>query len=109
MKYMVIVIIKLNARPEKCLGLKHSLLALVDPTRKEKGCLSHNIFQDIENDNGFSQIQMWQSRDDLDDYLRSDLFTVLIGTRYLLSRPLEISVNEVTHAFEWEDAEAVRG
>jgi quinol monooxygenase YgiN len=106
---MIIVIIKLNARSEKCLELKQSLLAMIEPTRKEKGCLSHNIVQDIENDNDFSLIQMWQSREDLDDYLRSDLFTVFIGTRYLLSRPSEISVNEVTHASEWEDAEAVRG
>ena len=106
---MIIAIIKLNARSEKCLELKQSLLAMIEPTRKEKGCLGHNIFQDIENDNGFSLIQMWQSRDDLDDYLRSDLFTVLIGTRYLLNRPAEISVNEVTHASGWKDAEAVRG
>jgi quinol monooxygenase YgiN len=106
---MVIVIIKLNARPEKCLELKQSLLAMIEPTRKEKGCLSHNIFQDIKNDNDFSLFQVWHTRADLDDYLRSDLFTVLIGTRYLLIQPSEISVNEVTHAFEWEDAEAVRG
>jgi quinol monooxygenase YgiN len=106
---MIIAIIKMNARPEKCLELKQSLSALIEPVRKEKGCLGLNIFQDIENDNDFSLIQMWQTRDDLDAYLRSDLFTVLIGTRYLLSRPSEISVNEVTHASEWEAAEAVRG
>ena len=106
---MVLVIIKMNVRPEKCLELKQSLLALVDPIRREKGCLSHNIFQNIENDNDFSLIQMWQTRDDLDDYLRSDLFTVLIGTRYLLSRPSEISVNEITHSSEWEETNAVRG
>jgi len=106
---MVIVIIKLNALPEKCLELKQSLLALIEPTRKGKGCLSHDIFQNIENENSFSLIQMWQTRVDLDDYLRSDLFTVLIGTRYLLSRPSEITMNEVTQASEWEAAEAVRG
>ena len=106
---MVIVIIKLNAMPEKCLEFKQSLLALIEPIRIEKGCLSLEILQDIANDNGFSLIQMWQTRDDLDDYVRSDLFTVLIGTRYLLSRPAKISANEVTHASEWEDAEAVRG
>ena len=106
---MVIVIIKMKALPEKCLEVKQTLLALVEPTRKEKGCLSHNILQDIENDNGFSLIQMWHTRADLDDYLRSDLFTVLIGTRYLLSRPLEITLNEVSHYSGWEAVEAVRG
>jgi quinol monooxygenase YgiN len=106
---MVIVIIKLNAMPEKCLEFKQSLLAMIAPKQKEKGCLSHNIFQNIANDNGFSLIQMWQTRDNLDAYLRSDLFTVLIGTRYLLNRPAEISVNEVTHASGWKEVEAVRG
>ena len=106
---MIIVIIKMDARLEKCLELKQSLLALVDPIRKEKGCLSHNIFQDIENENSFSLIQMWQTRGDLDDFLRSDLFTVLIGTRYLLGRPSEFTVHEIAHSSGWEAAEAVRG
>jgi len=106
---MVIAIIKFNARSDKRLEFKQSLLAMAEPTRKAKGCLSHSFFQDIENEDDFSLVQMWQTRDDWDDYLRSDLFTVLIGTRYLLSRPSELSVNDVTHESEWEDTEAVRG
>jgi quinol monooxygenase YgiN len=106
---MIIAIIKLDALPAKYLELKQSLLAMIAPTSKEKGCLSHNIFQDIENDNEFSLIQMWQSRDDWDDYVRSDIFTVLIGTRYLLSRPTKISVSDVKHSSKWEDAAAMRG
>ena len=98
----------MNARTEKLLELKQSLLAMIEPTRKEKGCLSNNIFQDIENENGFSLIQMWQTRTDLDNYLRSDQFTVFIGTSYLLSQPVEITMNEVIHSSEWKAAEAVR-
>ena len=105
---MVIVIMKMNAKPEKCLELRQSLSALVEPVRKEKGCMSHDIFRDIENENDFSLIQMWQTRGDLDDFMRSDLFNLLIGARYLLSRPLEFMVNEVTHSSGWEAAEAVR-
>ena len=59
---MVIVIIKMNALPEKCLELKQTLLALIEPTRKEKDCLSHNVFQDLENDNGLDLIEMWENR-----------------------------------------------
>jgi quinol monooxygenase YgiN len=105
---MVIVIIKMKALPEKCLELKQTLLALIEPTRKEKNCLSHNVFQDLENDNGFSLIQVWQSREDLDDHLRSDRFTVLMGTRSLLSRPLEITMSEISHPAGWEAVEAAR-
>ena len=106
---MVIVIIKMNALPEKCLELKQTLLALIEPTRKEKDCMSHNVFQDLENGNCLNLIQVWQSREDLDDHLRSDTFTVLMGTRYLLNRPPEITMSEVSHSSGWEAVEAVRG
>ena len=105
---MVIVIIKMNALPEKCLELKQTLLALIEPIRKMKGCLSHNIFLDIENENILSLIEEWESRKDLDDHLRSDTFTVLMGTRYLLNRPPEITMSEVSHSSGWEAVEAVR-
>ena len=104
---MVIVILRLKAQPEKCLELKQSLSALVGSTRKETGCLLCNSFQDIENDNGFSVIQMWQARRDLDAYMQSDLFNVLVGTGYLLIRPSEITINEVAHSTGWEAVEAV--
>ena len=106
---MVIVIIKMNVLPEKCLELKQTLLALIEPIRNVKGCLSHNVFQDIENDNSLSLIGEWESRKDLVGHLQSDTFTLLMGTRYLLSRPLEITISEVSHSSGWEAVEAARG
>jgi quinol monooxygenase YgiN len=107
--FMIIVIMKMNVLPEKCLELKQTLLALNEPTRKEKGCLSHNVFQDIENDNALSLVEVWESRADLDDHLRSDRFTVLMGTRSLLSQAPEIAMSEVSYSSGWEAVEAVRG
>ena len=98
----------MNALPEKCLELKQTLLALIEPIRKMKSCLSHNIFLDIENENILSLIEEWESRKDLDNHLQSEKFTFLMGTRYLLSRPLEITMNEVSHSSGWEAVEAVR-
>jgi len=106
---MVTIIIEMKALPEKHLELKQTLEALMESTRKEKGCLSHNVFKDIENDSSLSLIQLWQSREDLDDHLRSDRFTVLMGTRSLLIRPPEITMGEISHSSGWEAVEAVRG
>ncbi|MBT8365741.1 MAG: antibiotic biosynthesis monooxygenase [Deltaproteobacteria bacterium] len=105
---MVIVIIKMKARPEKCLEFRQTLQALMQSTRKEKGCLSHDVYQDIEYDNSFSLFQTWASRSDLDDHLRTDQFTVLMGTRSLLRRPLEITIHEISHSAGWEAVEAAR-
>ena len=76
----------MDALPEKYLEVKQTLLALIVPIRKMKGCLSHNIFLDIENDNGLSLIEEWESREDLDDHLQSEKFTLLMGIRYLMRR-----------------------
>jgi quinol monooxygenase YgiN len=104
---MVIVIIKMDVQPEKSLEFKQTLLALLEPMGKEKGCLSRHIYQDTENDNAISMIQMWQSRKDFDEHLRSDTFTLLIGSRYLLSRPQEIAINEVPVPSGWQALETV--
>ncbi len=48
----------MKALPEKLLGLLQTLVALMKSTRKEKGCLSHNVFQDIENDNSINVVQL---------------------------------------------------
>jgi quinol monooxygenase YgiN len=106
---MFIVIIKMNTLPEKRLELKQTLQALNKSAQKEKGCLRHNVLQDIESDNSFGLVQLWQNREDLDDHLRSDKFTILMGTKSLLSRPSEITMNEVSQSEGWEAVEAVRG
>jgi len=93
---MLIVIIKMTALPEKCLELKQTILALIEPTRKEKGCLRCDVFEDIENENSFCLVEYWESRKDLDDHKLSHRFAVLMGTRSLLSREPEIMINEVS-------------
>ena len=106
---MVIINIRMNALPEKCLELKQTLLALVESTRKKKGCLSHEVLQDMENDNGLSLIDVWDSRGDLDDHFRSAQFKVLMGTRSLLSRSPEITMSEeASISSGWEALEKIR-
>ena len=106
---MVIINIRMDSLPEKCLELKQTLLALVESTRKKKGCLSHEVLQDLKNDNSASLIELWDSREDLDDHLRSDQYTVLMGSRSLLSRPPEITMSDdASSSSGWEAVEALR-
>lgn len=95
---MIVAIIKMRALPEKCLELKQTLLALAEPTRNEKDCLDHHVFQDIEQENSFTLFQQWLSRDALEKHLCSERFTVLMGTRSLLIHPPKIIINTVTES-----------
>ena len=54
---MIIVIITMTARPEKRKEVMQTLLSMIEPTLQEKGCLSYQVFQDIDDENVFSLIQ----------------------------------------------------
>ena len=106
---MILATLKMNTLPEKRREFLQTLQVLCTFIRNEKGCLSCNTFQDLENGNSFRLAYMWENRDDLDQHLRSDRFGVLLGTKTLLSRPLEIAIHMVSVTAGMEAVEAVRG
>ena len=104
---MILAIIEMNARPAKRKELLQTLHALIQELRKEKICIKCSAGQDIGNKNIFRVIEEWGNQQDLDNYLRSDLFTVLIGVKNLLSEPLKIELNTVSYAAGMEAVKAV--
>ncbi len=82
---------------------------LIQPMRKEKGCLSYNAFLSIEDENGINLVEERESREDLDNHLRSDRFGALLGARSLLNEPPEIRINSVSYASGMESVKAARG
>jgi quinol monooxygenase YgiN len=79
------------------------------PIENVRGCLSCHVFRDIEEKNVFSLIEEWETREDLDDHLKSDRFSVLLGTKSLLCEPLQIEIHTVSHTEGMETVKAARG
>ena len=61
---MIIVRITMNVLPEKQLEVTQTLLSMIDPTGKEKGCLSYAVFCNIEDKNLFNLMEEWETRED---------------------------------------------
>jgi quinol monooxygenase YgiN len=93
---MIIVRIIMTALPEKRKEVLQTLLSMIDPPGKEKGCLSYAIFSDIEDTNVFNLFSEWETRQHLDRHMKSDKFGVLLGTKCLLSEPLQIKIAMVS-------------
>ncbi len=93
---MIIFRIAMNALPEKQKEVFQTLLSMIESTAKEKGCLSHRVFRDIEDENGFSLIDEWETREDLDQHIMSAKFGVLLGTKSLLCEPPNIQIHTVS-------------
>ena len=106
---MIIVRITMNTLLEKRTEVMQTLLSMIEPTENERGCLSFHAFRDIEDKNGFDLIAEWNSRADLDHYIKSDRFSVLLGTKSLLCEAPQIEIHTVSHSEGMEAVNAARG
>jgi quinol monooxygenase YgiN len=105
---VIIIRITMNALPEKRTEVMQTLLSMIEPMGNVRGCRSCNIFRDIEDKNVFSLIEEWETREDLDDHLKSYRFCVLLGTKSLLCESPQIEIHTVSHSEGMEAINAVR-
>ena len=105
---MIIAITIMNVLPEKQKEVLQTLLSMVEPPGKEKGCLSYGIFCDIEDKNVFNLISEWETHQHLNHHMRSDRFSVLLGTKSLLCEPLKIHIFTVSDSVGIEAVNSVR-
>ena len=105
---MILVRTIMNAIPEKQKELMQTLLSMTDTAGKEKGCLSYGVFYDVDGKKVFNLIEEWETREDLDQHIRSERFSVLLGTKSLLARPMEMKIHTVSHSEGIEIVNAIR-
>jgi len=99
---MILTHIKMNVRPEKRKELWQTISSIVQEVRRENGCVDSTFYQNAENENDFFVVEEWETRQELDEYLRSAGFTVMMGAGSLLSRPPEIMIHSVSESSGWE-------
>ena len=100
---MIIARTIMDVLPDKRKEVIQTLLSMIDAIGKENGCLSYNVSLDIELKTVFSLFEEWKTREDLECHLRSERFGVLLGTKSLLAKPMEIKIHTVSHT-EGNDA-----
>jgi quinol monooxygenase YgiN len=68
------VIAKVKARPGNVNELLSVLTSLVEPTRKEPGCISYKLLQNNEDPTDFALIEEWQSNTALQSHFATKHF-----------------------------------
>jgi quinol monooxygenase YgiN len=68
------VIARVKALPGKVNELLSVLSSLVEPTRKEPGCLSYELLQNNEDPTDFTLIEEWQSNTALESHFATKHF-----------------------------------
>ena len=105
---MIIIRITMSALIEKRTEVMQTLLSMIEPTENVRGCLRFHVLQDIEDESDFSLIEEWETRQDLDDHIKSDRFSVLLGTKSLLCEPQQIEIHTVSQSEGMETIHAAR-
>jgi len=106
---VIIFRITMSSLAEKRIEVMQTLLSMIEPTENRRGCLSCHVMQDVEDKNIFILIQEWKTRQDLDDHIMSDRFSVLLGTKSLLCEPQQMEIHTVSQSEGMETINATRG
>jgi quinol monooxygenase YgiN len=74
----IIVVSTHQARPGKEAELKKALASLVEPTRKEAGCINYDLHVSPEYPRKFMFHETWISKEHFEAHLRGALIKVLL-------------------------------
>ncbi|CAF3062377.1 unnamed protein product [Rotaria socialis] len=67
-------VIDFFVKPESIEKVRSILLGILEPTRKEDGCLKYKLFENLNDHCQFTFIGAWENEDSFDDHLQSDHF-----------------------------------
>ena len=90
------VVARIKAKPGLEQRVREALLALVEPTRKEPGCINYDLHQSLEDNTLFLFYENWKSKKDLDEHLNMPyLRDFLARADDVLEQPVEIALWEM--------------
>ena len=75
---------RVTVRPENRMELLQTIWSLLDPIRREKGCLMYRFYEEAGEENSFVLIGEWETRDDIEKHLHYANYAVLHGSIMIL-------------------------
>jgi quinol monooxygenase YgiN len=66
------VIARLRAQPGKEADLKKVLLGLIEPTRRETGCIHYELLENLEDPRELTLVEEWRSESALEAHFSTD-------------------------------------
>jgi quinol monooxygenase YgiN len=88
------VVAKVVAKTDSVESVKNEMLKLIEPTRKENGCIGYNLHQDNEDPAVFVFYETWESLACLDKHMNTDHFKSFVSS--VSSLVEEMAVHKMT-------------
>lgn len=83
---MFINVTRISVKPDKRKEFYQTILPLLDPIRREKGCLTCNFYSDVGDRCESLLLGEWESEADLNEHLKSAQFALLSAAISVLAK-----------------------
>jgi quinol monooxygenase YgiN len=85
------IVARIVAQEDKVVEVKELLLSLIEPTRKEEGCISYQLLENKKDPTDFTFVEAWASQDAINEHFAtSHVQAVLSKAPALLSKAPDI-------------------
>lgn len=89
---MIFVVSKSIVKADKIAEYKQQVVRLIEETRKESGCISYDLCQDIDMPNILTFIEKWESKQHLDAHMKTAHFLEIVPMLKDLRESSELSI-----------------
>ena len=100
--------ITIKAKVNKFLEVKQTLQDMNSFSKDEVNSVRYKIYCELEDKNSFIMLGEWKTRESLSQYIFSNKFSVLLGTKALLSEPLDIQIFTVSSSEGMDTVHSIR-
>lgn len=95
----------LNSRADAVRTLK----AAMGPTQAKQGCLKCSLNSHIDNDDTLLLVEHWSSQEQLEHYIRSEEYRLILVAMELSTKEPEVEIHTVSSTVGLELVERYRG
>ena len=106
---MVISSLRIVTAPHSRAEVVRTLVGQLGPTGVQLGCLTCNLYQDVENPEVITLVEEWESQGDLSAHLRDEDYRAVLGAIELSREQREIHVDTVIRRAGLEVVASARG
>ena len=102
---MVIVTIEIEVPNLKTKEFLQTMLVITQRIRMENGCIECDFLKDVSEENRYRLVGKWKGKDELNNHLRSEEFSVVRGAMSILENKPDIRVYLVSSQKELDPAQ----
>lgn len=89
---MIFVVSKSMVREDKVAEYKQQVVRLIQETRKEEGCISYDLCEDMDNPNILTFIEKWEDKQALDLHMKTVHFMEIVPKLRELRESAELNI-----------------